>query len=279
MCVRRTLLLLGMLAACSGLGRAQEVGDDLCSLIDDGNRPVAAKQDISPPAILSLLASKAGLKGDDFHLIAWSQPPVKGNAFAQYCAKQRWNSIFYDPSFVPTTTASSDDVWFARFVFAHEVGHHVKNHFRGPPKLRPDKEAEADEWAGWALEKIGAPVDALMAAVDRLQPSDIATDKYYSRCHRRTDALLGYNNAARDDGKLVYETCLECYPASAAGLYLTRDLAIGSRFSADSVRVCGSKGDGPDRPRNYLSGLEGGCLATNGRRGSLLTWDNVALCK
>jgi hypothetical protein len=272
----RVLFLLVLLCGCVS---AQETGLDLCSLLDSGNGAVSATENFSPPAIVELLVSEAGLEAEDFHLVPYGKPPVKGNAFAQYCGKPRWNCIFYDPAFVPSGPSSSDDVWFARFVFAHEVGHHLKNHFLGPSKLRPDKEAEADEWAGWAMEKIGAPIEKVMAAIDRLQPSDIATDKYYGRCHRRMDALRGYNSAARGDGKPVYASCMECYPASTAGLYLTRAARAGSPFSADLVQACGSGTAGADRPFSYKDHLAGGCLSADTPKGSLLTWDGIQLCK
>lgn len=278
--VRTRVLVLVMGLAWCAPAAAQEAGTDFCGLLDMGNGPASAKDDLSPPAILSLLVSKAGLKADDFHLIAWSLAPVKGNAYAQYCAKQRWNSIFYDPAFVPTATAASDDdAWFARFVFAHEVGHHIKNHFLGPPKLRPDKEAEADEWAGWAMARIGAPIDRILAAIDRLQQADFATDKYYSRCHRRMDALKGFNAASRDEGKPTYEACLECYAASAPGLYLTRDVRARTPFTADLVRACGAARAGTDRPLTYGKDLAGGCVSADTRGSTLVTWDNVTLCK
>lgn len=276
MSATRAFVIVALLACCA---HAQETDLKLCPLLDEGNGPAAATENFSPPVILELLAKKAGLKAEDFHLVAWSLPPVQGNAYAQYCAKQRWNCVFYDPAFVPSGPSSSDEAWFARFVFAHEVGHHMRNSFLGPAKPRPDKEADADEWAGWAMARIGAPIEQVMAALDRLNPSDFATDKYYGRCHRRMDALRGYNNAARDDGKPTYESCMDCYPVSTAGLYLARDVSAGTPFTADMAQSCGSGSAGPDRPLSFKDHLAGGCLATDSPRGSLLTWDSVRLCK
>ena len=165
---------------------------------------------------------------------------------------------------------------------ADESAHRIRQHLlKGSATYKlpdRDKEAEADNWAGWALEQLNAPVDAVMRAADYIAGpnSENDTNSYYGRCHRRLDALDGYNRAARQDGKPEYPHCLDCFASLSEGLYLVREAPRGP-LDASRVANCGGA-PAPGQPLDFAKHLRGGCLVSSMAAGTLLTWRNVGLC-
>jgi hypothetical protein len=273
----RLSFLFFSLAACA---LAQQ--DQLCDRVPVDTM-LTAREIRTPLAILDQVLQESGLDQSRFRLVAISgASPVSNNAAAQVCTEPRCNCIFYDPQFIGTAPQGRAEDWNSVFVLAHETGHHINQHLlRGSPAFdlpRPRKEAQADEWAGWALERLHAPVDAVMAAVDYIASSETDTENYYGRCHRRMDALRGYNRGAAQDGKAQYQTCLSCYPALSQGLYLTQNGRAGSTVTANMVAFCGST-PASDQPTDFAAHLRGACLVSTASRGTLLTWQNTGLCR
>lgn len=257
--------------------RAQSLCDRIHS--EEG---LSAREAVTPIAVLGKLVAKAGWKEADFRLIPIPGPgPVQRNATSVVCETPRCNCIFYDPTFIVTSPPVKADEWNAVFILAHEAAHHIRQHLLpGSTQYslpRFDKEAEADHWAGWALEKLHAPVDAVLAAADYISSSEVDTVNYYGRCHRRMDALSGYNEGAAEDGAPIAVPCLQCYAAKSAGLYLRQDLPAGP-LTANAVARCGT-GPVPDQPSDFTTHLRGGCLISPAKAGTLLTWSNTGLCR
>lgn len=268
-------LLLSLLAA---VASAQQEGLDLCPKPEQLGGALGVAGSSFPPEIVGLIADKVGLSLTDFRLVP--TPGLGENAYAQYCAVLKWNAIFYDPAFIKSTPGASDSVWLAHFIFAHEVGHHIKNHFttkRSEPRF--DREAEADEWAGWVMYRIGAPIDKILAAIDKLNPSEAATVHYNGRCRRRMLVLRGYNRGARSEGKPTYDECLDCFAVSARGLVVKRSLQAGTRLDTEMLQSCGNQTSESDLPLNFQDHVAGGCLIGRLDRGTLLKWEHFGLCE
>jgi len=268
-------LLLLALPACLG---AQQ---DLCDKVPDDSM-LTARDPVTPLSILTQVLQEVGLTLSSYRLIPVSGAgPVQNNASAKVCTQPACNCIFYDPAFIGVSPASREQDWNAVFVLAHETAHHVLQHLlQGSPAYnlpRRQKEAQADNWAGWALERLGASVDAVMAGADYIATSERDTENYYGRCHRRMDALEGYNRGRRKDGKPLYQACGECFPALSRGLYLVRDAGPGA-LRSEMVTYCGQV-ETPDLPARFDSDLRGGCLIQGTKAGALLTWHNVGLCR
>jgi len=115
--------------------------------------------------------------------------------------------ILYDNDFLNQLDYSSND-WFGITVLAHEVGHHVNGHSvdivlalgdvvesKSLDKRR-NQELEADEFAGFVLSKLGAPMDKVLANISSI--SSDADDSYSthpSRSKRVNAIRAGYANA------------------------------------------------------------------------------------
>jgi len=78
------------------------------------------------------------------------------NIEAKITHKKRY--ILYNPSFIADLNNTAKDKWSVIALLAHEVGHHLKGHTTHRGGSKPELELEADEFAGFVLNKLGATV-------------------------------------------------------------------------------------------------------------------------
>ncbi|MFZ4059390.1 MAG: tetratricopeptide repeat protein [Ferruginibacter sp.] len=64
--------------------------------------------------------------------------------------------IQFDKQFLEKFQKRTKNPWFTMGVLAHELGHHLNGHSLDGVGSRPNKEIEADEFAGFILQKMGA---------------------------------------------------------------------------------------------------------------------------
>lgn len=64
--------------------------------------------------------------------------------------------IRYNPSFMNWVSNTTNDKWAAIALFAHEIGHHLNGHTSKRGGSSPKLELQADEFAGYVLQKMGA---------------------------------------------------------------------------------------------------------------------------
>lgn len=64
--------------------------------------------------------------------------------------------IQFDKAFLESFQKRTSNRWFVFGVLAHEIGHHLNGHTLEGIGSRPDKEIEADEFAGFVMKKMGA---------------------------------------------------------------------------------------------------------------------------
>jgi hypothetical protein len=297
--MRRTLVLILLFAgSCLPLPAQQFI--DFCNL-HSGSGALAAHSVQTPLTILNDILDDVGLEPHDITLEpldAKDNPLVKGNAYAEPCpGPPSCKCIFYDPGYLPISPSPSADNWSAYAVLAHETGHFIK---ADPFAHRFDIEAAADNWAGFALGKLHAPVEAVMAGIDHVANSENSenpeedTDFYFGRSHRRMDALSGYTRALGRQGVQDQDQPKPCgydflqkkveggfavsFAAPWLGLYLKTDSAAGTPLKPEIVASCGSKPP-PDVPTDFNRDLRGSCLLSRQKAGTQLTWDLVGLCK
>jgi tetratricopeptide (TPR) repeat protein len=64
----------------------------------------------------------------------------------------------FDRDFLEQYEKITADKWFVVGVVAHEIAHHLNGHSLDGVGSRPNKEMEADEFAGFVMQKLGAPL-------------------------------------------------------------------------------------------------------------------------
>jgi len=96
---------------------------------------------------------------------------------------------------IPNGNKNKSVDWTSLTILAHELGHHVGQHFS---KIRLDdrykllNELEADEFAGKTMYKLGATIEQVKEAYDSL-PQE-ASLGYPSRAERISEVEKGYNS-------------------------------------------------------------------------------------
>lgn len=144
--------------------------------------------------------------------------------------------ILYDNEFINQINNSTND-WSGISILAHEVGHHINGHsldivlsladVTEPKTLsqRRKQEIEADEFAGFIMAKLGAPMDLVkqtLAYVSSEQENEYST--HPSRSKRLAAIENGYKKAngvsvAKTRDKRIYKTDPE--PVESVKFYAT----------------------------------------------------------
>ena len=103
--------------------------------------------------------------------------------------------ILYSPSFISELNNTAKDKWSVIALLAHEVGHHVKGHTIHRGGSKPGIELEADEFAGFVLNKLGATVKQSQNVMYFIAKTE-ASKTHPSRDSRLQAIEKGWNIAA-----------------------------------------------------------------------------------
>ena len=106
--------------------------------------------------------------------------------------------IQFDRDFLEAYQKKTNNQWFVVGVLAHELGHHFNGHSLDGIGSRPDKEIEADEFAGFILQKLGASAEAAKGIFSFLNETD--GPPTHPVRHKRYAAVgKGWDRAAGND--------------------------------------------------------------------------------
>lgn len=148
---------------------------------------VAYEADGSAQKVVKKIMSVIGLK-PNFELRAANVP----NAAAVMLKGKRF--ILYNPDYMNKINASTGSNWAAISIFAHEIGHHLNGHTLDNVGSRPQTELDADEFSGFVMHKMGAPLQdaqAVMALISSIKGSHTHPPKK----DRLAFIATGWNNA------------------------------------------------------------------------------------
>jgi hypothetical protein len=148
---------------------------------------VAYEADGSAQKVVKKIMSVIGLKAN-FELRAANVP----NAAAVMLNGKRF--ILYNPEYMNKINASTGSNWAAISIFAHEIGHHLNGHTLDNVGSRPQTELDADEFSGFVMHKMGAPLQdaqAVMALISSIKGSHTHPPKK----DRLAFIATGWNNA------------------------------------------------------------------------------------
>ena len=101
---------------------------------------------------LNRVVGATGLQ-PNFHIFAGNVP----NAAAVIQGDTRL--IVYNQRWMEQLGNATGSDWARLAVLAHEVGHHLQNHTLEGGGSRPERELEADEYAGFTLQRMGATLE------------------------------------------------------------------------------------------------------------------------
>lgn len=103
--------------------------------------------------------------------------------------------ISYNPTYIASLNKITRNKWAVMTLLAHEVGHHLNGHTIRKGGSTPELELEADEFAGFILQKLGATLQESQNVIHYISKSK------ESRTHPAKDSRLhaiekGWNKAA-----------------------------------------------------------------------------------
>ena len=110
--------------------------------------------------------------------------------------------IQFDKAFLEAFEKRTQNKWFVFGVLAHEIGHHLNGHTLEGVGSRPNKEIEADEFAGFVMKKMGATLMEAQGIFSFLNATD-GPPTHPVRAKRYAAIKRGWDKAA---GKISLET-------------------------------------------------------------------------
>lgn len=103
--------------------------------------------------------------------------------------------VLYDANWLGDMINKTNDSWSAKFVLAHEIGHHMLGHSLNNGSSNHQYELDADYWAGRALANMGATEEQTISATSILP--ERASSTHPARSDRELKAREGWNSVER----------------------------------------------------------------------------------
>ncbi|RED92464.1 tetratricopeptide repeat protein [Marinoscillum furvescens DSM 4134] len=110
--------------------------------------------------------------------------------------------IIYDEGFLERIGMKSQTDWASVSILAHEIGHHLNAHTLDGVGSRPEKELDADEFSGFALNRLGATLEEAQAAMQNAG-GEKASKTHPARSDRLNAIAHGWTNAASLSKKYI----------------------------------------------------------------------------
>jgi hypothetical protein len=153
--------------------------------------------------LVSLVLKQYGLKLDDDQWTIWidekgSETPNAAAGFFRSSGK-RW--IAFNAAFMARLSEARNGDWIIYAIAAHEVSHHLGNHFLRPSLMQTKRgrqfvEREADYHAGFVLGRMGADYKPTVEVVRWLPSGGEETD-YPPRSQRLCELGRGWRDGKR----------------------------------------------------------------------------------
>jgi tetratricopeptide (TPR) repeat protein len=115
--------------------------------------------------------------------------------------------IQFDRDFLEQYEKITADKWFVVGVVAHEIAHHLNGHSLDGVGSRPNKEMEADEFAGFVMQKLGATLTESQNIFSFLNntegpPTHPIKSKRYKAIRRGWEKSAGTYDLYKDDDEV-----------------------------------------------------------------------------
>jgi Caspase domain len=149
-------------------------------------------------AVVQRIVSAIGIPMTNFEVRA---SPDVYNAEATTENGGRDRLILYNPTWMAGLRSSIATNWSDWVVLAHEVGHHVAFHM-DPTFPNHEAELQADYFAGFILNKLGAPLAEVQLAMAMVS-TDEETATHPAKAKRVAEVRKGWEAAARNVGANV----------------------------------------------------------------------------
>ena len=110
--------------------------------------------------------------------------------------------ILYNPEFIARINAAAKNKWAVLTLLAHEVGHHLNGHTIRKSGSTPSLELEADEFAGFVLNKLGATPQQSQEVMKYIATTE-GSSTHPGRESRIRAIQIGWDKAAAESGVII----------------------------------------------------------------------------
>ena len=176
----KNLLLFLLLIPMVSFGQIK--GAELCSKLGDARSFNSNDNSIQ---LLERILSVANLKTNRFVIMNCENIP---NAMA--IVYEGFRYILYNNEWMKKNTR-----WTKMAVLAHEVGHHINGHTLSGYSLEESRkvELEADDWAGYAMAKLGASLSQTLEISKKFPTDDDTFSTHPNRSKRVASLKKGWS--------------------------------------------------------------------------------------
>jgi hypothetical protein len=143
----------------------------------------------SIPKIINKLIAQTGTK------IIIRYGSVNLNIYAAAIMKDNERYIAYNPKKINELKSSTHSMWSIYFVMAHEIAHHIDQHFLDGKGSSPIQELAADETAGFLIYKLGGNLQDAQLAIQYIGDADLFSKTHPTKPERLYEIEKGWNNA------------------------------------------------------------------------------------
>ncbi len=113
----------------------------------------------------------------------------------QASISHRKRTILYNPGYINWLNKLTRDKWSVMALIAHEVGHHLNGHTIRKGGSSPRVELEADEFAGFVLNKLGATLEDAQKVMNYIAGIN-ESDTHPGRMARKQAIQRGWDKAS-----------------------------------------------------------------------------------
>lgn len=141
--------------------------------------------------------------------------------------------ILYDKNFLKNWTINGKPNYTAYAILAHEVGHHLSGHTLVGTSDRHTEELEADKFAGFILQKMGASISELKMTYSIL--SESSSESHPSKMNRVSALINGWYLARNENLSNTKNFELGTFKDSDNNVYKTVTIGVQT-WMADNLR-------------------------------------------
>jgi len=105
--------------------------------------------------------------------------------------------IIYNPEYIDWLNKVTHDKWAVMTLLAHEIGHHLNGHTKRNKGSSPKVELEADEFAGYILNKLGATLQDAQKVMNYIARIN-ASITHPGRYDRKQAIQTGWDKASNE---------------------------------------------------------------------------------
>lgn len=110
--------------------------------------------------------------------------------------------ILYNQKFIDWINVATNDKWASLALLAHEIGHHLNGHTIRKGESNPGLELEADQFAGFILNRLGASLEQAQAVMQYIATTE-SSKTHPAKADRMNAIYKGWESSDKASSHVV----------------------------------------------------------------------------